>query len=703
MSPSPPSDLAIPPPPAGSQDQQQICAALETLCNTYGYPIYLYIRSQGQSHEHSQDLTQDFSPTFSAVNTSTSPTPNAAASALYLLSFVKFSLADPARASRAQKRGGAAPLSFEIAVEDSYLRKASRNETPARIFARRLDRVISRLLDDFSSNGRREQSRSPSSVNPRFLTQNCHPPTPQSCPLIRISFSTFNLGITLSFHPMKLQGQAILWHRWLGIATCLLFIAWFISGIVMMYAKMPVLTPQDRLAALPPLNQSKIQYSPAQAWQATGEKKPWKQATLTTIIGRPAYRFTTTSGERNIVFADNGQLQKSFSQIEAETALRLFLPPQANFFWQPVLTSPDQWTVQRIYTEHLPLYHAVVSDRSGTGVYISSLTGEVILSTTTQSRLIAWIGAIPHWLYLRAVRVYAEEWRLGVIYISAIGSIMALLGIAVGIWRYSPSRKYRNRELGPQPTPYLGAKKWHHYSGLVFGLLTFTFILSGMLSLNPGRWSTGASPTSAQLTHFTGGPIRSLAFDRLPTLPSEAKEVELLQINSQPLLSFNKTLLHLDATPFTPPATANLIESARSATGGATVESARLLTEYETYYYDRKYKKPLPVLEVKLSDAAATWFYIDPSTGLPVNRYESTGRWERWLYHGLHSLDFPGLWNRRPLWDIIVIFVSLGGVYLSWSGIQIGWVRLRQKARSRKPIINASARPENKPVYVSKA
>ena len=28
-------------------------------------------------------------------------------------------------------------------------------------------------------------------------------------------------------------------HRWLGIAGCVLFVAWFISGIVMMYARMP--------------------------------------------------------------------------------------------------------------------------------------------------------------------------------------------------------------------------------------------------------------------------------------------------------------------------------------------------------------------------------------------------------------------------------------------------------------------------------
>ncbi len=483
---------------------------------------------------------------------------------------------------------------------------------------------------------------------------------------------------------MKLQGQAILWHRWLGIATCILFLAWFISGIVMMYAKMPTLTPEDRLASLPNLSAGQIQIPPAQAWLATAETKPWKQATLTTITGRPAYRFVTASGDRLIVFADRGNKQKSFSQAEAEISLRAFLPQSAQFQWQTPLTAPDQWTVQRLYTEHLPLYHAVVSDPQATEVYVSSITGEVILSTTRQSRFVAWLGAIPHWLYLRAIRIYAEEWRLGVIYISAIGSVMALLGIAVGLWRYSPSRRYRNRELGPQSTPYLGAKKWHHYSGLVFGTVTFTFILSGMLSLNPGRWSTGSSPTASQMAHFTGGPIRPDRFDRLPPIAAPVKEIDFQQIQSQPLAKWGKQWLNLSGTPVLPPSTPQLLAAAQRATQGANIESVRILDSYDTYYYDRKYKKPLPVLEVKLADPAATWFYIDPASGLPVNRYESTGRWERWLYHGLHSLDFPGLWNRRPLWDIIVILVSLGGIYLSWSGIQIGWQRLRQKTRPKR-------------------
>jgi hypothetical protein len=37
-----------------------------------------------------------------------------------------------------------------------------------------------------------------------------------------------------------------LWHRYLGIPLCLLFVLWFVSGVVMMYVRMPILFPSER-------------------------------------------------------------------------------------------------------------------------------------------------------------------------------------------------------------------------------------------------------------------------------------------------------------------------------------------------------------------------------------------------------------------------------------------------------------------------
>ena len=57
-------------------------------------------------------------------------------------------------------------------------------------------------------------------------------------------------------------------------------------------------------------------------------------------------------------------------------------------------------------------------------------------------------------------------------------------------------------EAGARPasSPYRGIKLQHHWSGLVFGAVTFTWILSGLLYLNPGGNHQGELSTTTQMT-----------------------------------------------------------------------------------------------------------------------------------------------------------------------------------------------------------
>ena len=65
-----------------------------------------------------------------------------------------------------------------------------------------------------------------------------------------------------------------------------------------------------------------------------------------------------------------------------------------------------------------------------------------------------------------------------------------------------------------------------------------------------------------------------------------------------------------------------------------------------------------------------------------VNRY---GRLDRWLFNGLHSLDFAFWYDRRPLWDIGLIALSLGGLASSGIGLWVGAGRIRRAiARGRR-------------------
>ena len=93
-------------------------------------------------------------------------------------------------------------------------------------------------------------------------------------------------------------------HRWLGIAGCVLFIAWFMSGIVMMYARMPGLAKEERLARAQPLDLApRRSPNPAKPRKRSGCRGDRMQVGM--LKGRPVYRF---GGGRSltIVFADTG-------------------------------------------------------------------------------------------------------------------------------------------------------------------------------------------------------------------------------------------------------------------------------------------------------------------------------------------------------------------------------------------------------------
>jgi hypothetical protein len=142
----------------------------------------------------------------------------------------------------------------------------------------------------------------------------------------------------------------------------------------------------------------------------------------------------------------------------------------------------DQWTIQSGLRDVRPLWKYSYPD--GQQVYISQASGEVVQYTTTASRRGAYVGAIPHWLYFTPLRKNGPLWSRVVIWTSGVGTVASILGIVIGIWMYSPGKRYR-REGVPTSIPYRGQKRWHTVFGLLFGLGAATWAFSGMLSMDP--------------------------------------------------------------------------------------------------------------------------------------------------------------------------------------------------------------------------
>ncbi len=124
----------------------------------------------------------------------------------------------------------------------------------------------------------------------------------------------------------------------------------------------------------------------------------------------------------------------------------------------------------------------------------------------------------------------------------------------------------------------------------------------------------------------------------------------------------------------------SLVELARAAMPGVPVRDAVWLHEFDDHYYDARGTRSLPVLRVRYRDADATWLYLDPARGGIALRTDETRRLLRWLYQGLHSLDFPFLYHERPLWDVVVIVLSIGGAVVSATTLVPAWRRLRRHA-----------------------
>jgi len=503
-------------------------------------------------------------------------------------------------------------------------------------------------------------------------------------------------------------------HRWLGIAGCLLFLLWFVSGVVMMYARMPSLSAEERLLRLPVLDLSTARVEPSAAAEAAGFSP--RTVRVGMVGGRPAYQLNA-GADWATVYADTGEVIAELTPEEAAALARAFVPEHASALQHDAyLLDSDQWTLSSAIRPLMPLHRFSLGDLDGTMLYVSGLTGEAVMKTTRTERVWGYLGAVLHWLYFTPLRRNGALWVDTVIYLSIAGSIMCLTGLVWGLWRFSPAARFRLKRV-PSHSPYAGMMKWHHYAGLIFGLTTFTWMFSGLLSMSPWDWSPGSAPTREQRDAVTGGPLR-LEGVSLASLAAGAarlsgefpvKEVEVVQFQGDAyLLAYRPpaspgdiTWGNTDLPAFVAPQTlehrfTSLSGSdhvfsafdpgrfeaiARSAMPGAQMTEAVWLDRYDAYYYDRSGALSLPVLRARYDDAVDTWLYFSPARGAVVRKEERLSRVERWLYHGLHSLDFPFLYYRRPLWDVVLVVLSIGGLVSTATAIVPAWRRLRGHTR----------------------
>jgi hypothetical protein len=504
-------------------------------------------------------------------------------------------------------------------------------------------------------------------------------------------------------------------HRWLGILGNLLFISWFLSGIVMMYRELPSFSTTERLTHLASIDLSTARVEPLDA----ARNAKITPATLRVAMyydGRPVYRLGGDStiyaetgeaiGGDSIIYADTGEVIGGRTAHAALDLVRRLAPEHAaTVRYDARLENSDQWTLQELARSQLPLHRISVGDREDTYYYVSERTGEPVQKTDSESRFWGFLGAVLHYVYFVPLKRHNGAWLQFILWSSIAGLLMCLTGLVTGIWRYSISGRFRWKAKAWH-SPYSSWMWWHHYAGLLFGFLSCTWILSGGLSIDPYRLYSSTTPTVKQREAATGGPIDLRQLDlqslRKGIAAIEAsfrpKEADVLQFRGHLYLTADfappnaarpgggpiehriVSLRHPERGTFTRFDDSAMLEVAEEAMPGIAIEEATWLHEYDNYYRSRDRALVLPVLRVRYADPQDTWLYIDPHHGTIAAKEDRITRLRRWLYTGLHNLDFPYLYSRRPLWDIVMIFLLIGGLVLSATTLLPAFRRLRRHA-----------------------
>ncbi|CAA0119468.1 PepSY domain-containing protein [Zhongshania aliphaticivorans] len=507
--------------------------------------------------------------------------------------------------------------------------------------------------------------------------------------------------------------QLFLLHRWLGVILCLFFCAWFISGIFMMYVEYPNLTLSERFAGQQTLDFSSSKYSAADAvaqlsaedyqcvatpsetrCEAAADPKAPVIASkirLAMLFGRPVYYIHIVGSDQvRAVYADTGErVNRIQPDLAARIASEFFARGSGKAITARYIGNPqtDQWTLSSSLNAHRPLLHFAFNDSQHTELYVSSTTGEVVRDSHRIERVLNYFSAVTHWLYPTVLRKFPDLWAWAVDILSTAGVVLSFTGLWMGWLRWK-----RKPKPGKPSIPYRGIMRWHYITGVLFGTVTLLWIFSGLLSMNPGKLNPSRSASIWQQQQFTGVTRELVPEDFsaiAPNFPNSVVSVELIHFDTQAVYQAwqrdgRVVRLNSNGEVLPAPELSRLKTMASTLRPNETVTRYTILEQYDSYYFTRHPErggKPLPILRVEYSDADRTWFHINLVTGELLDKSTTVNRLYRWLYNGLHSWDYIWLWERRPLWDIVVISLSLGGLSLSILGVVVGWRRLKHSIR----------------------
>ena len=473
-------------------------------------------------------------------------------------------------------------------------------------------------------------------------------------------------------------------HRYLGIAVGFVLLLWCLSGFVMLYMPFPEMDARAAASVAAPLNLRECCAFPDNPGLSA---VPFSYARVEMLDARtPVLRAGLPQAEALNINLRSGM---EFDELAAlgedvniaeDFSQRLLAGAPVAGPWQ---VTQDQWTITEEYRRHRPLWKYSAEDAQGTQWYVSNRTGEIVLLTTRWQRLWNYAGAVIHWGYPTALRQHTQLWSRLVIYLSLAGGFLTLTGLFIGIWQFRLRRSGRH-------SPYVGLNLWHHYAGLLFGVVTLLWVFSGTLSMNP--WGLLEGESSAAETQALRGAYlgwsqirRMLLAAREQVLPAGTVALELTRQEGEARLFArlrDGKSIRLNSSDFSVSEMSEyqLHRLALQLLGDVPIKHAELLQEEDAYYYDRRHALELPVFRIQADDDEARLYYLSGTTGELLLKVDAGARAYRWWFRGLHRGDFLALLRESPVRDLFLWVFLLGATLVCGTGT---WMAIRRLLPSK--------------------
>jgi uncharacterized iron-regulated membrane protein len=470
-------------------------------------------------------------------------------------------------------------------------------------------------------------------------------------------------------------------HRWWGVVFCLLFAMWFASGIVMHFVPFPARDDADRFAALLPIDLGRVGHGPAEAIANSGIPEVSRIRLVERSDG-PIYLVSAPSATQALRASDLADGRVGSDRIALETGIGYarFRGLDASHARVGGLVDFDQWSVSGEFDSDRPLYRIILDDNSGTELYVSSATGDMVLQTTRLMRGFGYIGSVAHWIYPAVLRHHARVWLNLIWWLSLLGCVGAGFGVVIALARLTTG----NRLMTPAPQRL---HTWHYRLGLFCAPFVLAWMFSGWLSVQDGRSSPDLETRAATLA-IAGTPAWStLPLGELGGIADGAREIEWFalagRIYRRERVGLQEQVLSLvvpetgDAPVHPAFLRQDEIDSAAKQLGGGCAQAAAV--DADEADHAKSALREAPVFRIICGD---TWNEIDGATGALLSQINGSQRAYRWLFGRLHTLDFPMLQSRPMLRTSIIVALCLCGLAFSLTGVVLAWRRLGKNVRA---------------------